>query len=113
MGQNSVSNTNQYQAVLRGFVDLHPQNFQYQYALCIVRDFHLVERRGKTNATTPVTWRMQDTEGRDKKHIVVWGTKPCPLGKALCECTKFQSGQSTKRNSEWEQSSSSPVQKPG
>lgn len=56
MGQSSVSNINQYQAVLRSFGDLHPQNFRYQYGLCIsiVTDFHLVERRGKTNATAPV-----------------------------------------------------------
>lgn len=55
MGQNSVSNINQYQAVPRSSVDLHPQNFQYQHALCIVVVTKLVQRRGKTNATTPVT----------------------------------------------------------
>lgn len=81
-GQHLVSNINQYQAVLRGFVDLHPQNFQYQYALYIVSNrLPLGRKKGKNKCNN--SSHLKDARYRGTGHKACCGARAAGQNPAL------------------------------
>lgn len=83
MGQNSVSNITQYQAVLRSFVDLHPQNFPCQYALCIVSNrLPLGGKKGGKNKCNN-SCHLKDARYRETGNKACCGAKAAEQNPAL------------------------------